>query len=195
MGVSVAQAGDGLSPALLRVFRLPGWRRLAARAFDTALMTAPIVGAFVWANDYHSTHAPGAVEDYYALVYVLAAAVSLAWVVVGWTLYEYFTTAAAGRTLGKWLFGLRVVREGGAQVGPWRAFGRAIVSMVMSLTCIPILVVFSPIGLYIWVGALALPALVSRRTFVDCLVETCVVRSPRLSRQAVATTNLRVLET
>ena len=168
---------------------------MAARAVDTALMTAPIVGAFVWANDYHNRHAPGAVEDYYALVYVLAAAVSLAWVVVGWTLYEYITTAAAGRTLGKWLFGLRVVRGGGGPVGPWRAFGRAIVSMVMSLTCVPILLALTPIGLYIWVGALTLPALVSRRTVVDCLVETCVVRSPRTRREGVMTTSAPVLET
>jgi uncharacterized RDD family membrane protein YckC len=185
---------DRLSRTALRVVRSAGWRRVAARAVDTALMTAPMVGIFIWANGYYHRNSPGAVEDYAVLVYVLAAAASLAWAVVGWTLYEYFTTANTGRTLGKWLFGLRVMRAGGAPIGPWRAFGRAIVAMVTSLTCIPLAFLFNGIGLFIWVAALVLPVLFSRRSFVDLIVETCVVRSPRTRRERVMTKTVPVLE-
>ena len=184
---------DRLSRTALRVARSAGWRRVAARTVDSALMAVPIVGIFSWANRYYHQHSPGAVEDYAVLVYVLAAAASLAWVVVGWTLYEYITTGKTGRTFGKWLLGLRVTDDDGAPIGLWRAFGRAIASMVTSLTCIPVLMVVKGIGLSIWFIALVLPVLFSRRSIVDLIVATCVVRSPRTRREGV-TTSVRALE-
>jgi len=170
---------ERLRRTALRIARSAGWRRVAARTVDSALMATPIVGVFSWANRYYHQNSPGAIEDYVALVYVLAAAASLVWVVVGWTLYECITTAKTGRTFGKWLFGLKVTDDGGASIGPWRAFGRAIASMVTSLMCIPVLIVITWIGLSIWLIALVLPVLFSRRSIVDLIFETCVVRSPR----------------
>lgn len=57
---------------------------------------------------------------------LLARAFGIAWVLVVPVAYVALSQGTAGRTLGKWLLGIRVVGEDGRPIGYGRALGRAV---------------------------------------------------------------------
>jgi uncharacterized RDD family membrane protein YckC len=95
-----------------------------------------------------------------------AQAFGLTWILVVPAAYFVLGHGTAGRTVGKWLLGARVVDEQGAPIGYVRALGR----------CVATLIAVLPFGL-----GLALAALRSdRRGVHDLLAGTRVLREGRL---------------
>ncbi len=95
------------------------WRRILAYLLDMALVFGPLsalplvieqLGPLIWAED------PGLGELYIASALVLQGI---------YFLYFWTTESRWGRSLGKWILGLRVEKVSGGSMGLWQAAVRA----------------------------------------------------------------------
>lgn len=124
-------ASERLSPP-----SLPIGRRLAARLIDDAILVGLAVGIAMATTILLTRRAMSSdslsLSDYYGLseggyaipIPPAAPALVLGFVALSVVAYYLWASAAGGRTLGRWIFGLRVVRETGGPVSWGLLLGR-----------------------------------------------------------------------